>query len=1265
MADANWFEDLPEDFEESVRIDREEQTEDENQHREQAIESYHVTADSQRFLEDFVNRLLGEAEDMRTGSNYWLYGYYGSGKSHLLTVLDGLMDTDWLEDQYDDVWTDLVPEATSESDFDELRNRWKRIHSEYHVIPVSVNLLKYQGQKQRSFSEIVLRHAHQNPTLTGVNDDISTGLSSQLDVAYFEDWYQTTEAWPERQERAESVVEEVTPTSPQYDWETDRLWTDIQQYSALSDVTLPELFEEVTGTRDGYTDLQPSDIDPEEVVSRLESLREAREEELGEPVKLVLLLDEVSLFIGTDFERLTELQTLAENVNDIGDGDIQLVATAQAKIEDVQPKFAAHGADFSIVKDRFPHRYQLPSKHVGDIAKRRLFQKSDSGEDAVRRILDNADVKPSESLVYNEIKQNTKPPLDAIDEEELVEFYPFLPYHAPLFLEILFNLRREANDPAKSIFSGTARAILALMHGLLDEWVDESEEDQIISVVDFFELIEPELREILPKDMRVINGAEETVGIANRGDDDDSEIQEFAGIADEVDDEESEIQEFDLDVAKAVLLLQQVHEIVPMNEGNIAVAVMSDLNGQSWISTTNRVEESLDRLQKFIRPTQEESGPRYRFATQEERLIYDKTEKNETDPDWDDVIETLDEHLWERITQDLSLPESVPYGESGDEYPVSYHFELDGTTFDTGIVSESGLDIDVAIQGVRPDANSDQTEEDTLYWEIDTDGLQDLRKRLVEWWALRDAIATRDVPPAVERDLEQRASAVRSKLTSAMASGSYTVKDRTDISGLSKAVQVAVDVAYPDDFHPMMLQIDESRLRELRELDSDAPLPAWARTIQVPSSNQNESQGKQTIQRNVLSLTGRQLKDRDEGLNMNTVLDGIVEQKPFYDEARSALRAIIWGFCREGRLVPIDEDGTTLPDETVLDLDSRSTTRLKLLPRKPLGKLLEDGGFKETTETVADGLINLQDANRKIRSKLTGLREDVTLVVDTDVRTDEVTSLLEAFVDELSERIEAATERLSTVKSQDDGIEDVIGETNEAQEWIEEVADVWNRRLSTLQRLDAVLTIGDGQFEWIDEEAHNSIEARSSAVSSFDSEWWTTDGWSTFSGELVPELAPVLEQSWESFVDERGLRELVDRIEEHPWVLPATDLPAGVHIAFEGEYITPMRQLQQWYETIENAITTLSDDADTDEIVDVTDDVAQLEPLADAVECDPVELDARLDELSSIVGDRTPDDIDQIGIVPDDRQKLNRRLERLVEQQDLEIEETDEGVIIR
>jgi len=71
---------------------------------------------------------------------------------------------------------------------------------------------------------------------------------------------------------------------------------------------------------------------------------------------------------------------------------------------------------------------------------------------------------------------------------------------------------------------------------------------------------------------------------------------------------------------------------------------------------------------------------------------------------------------------------------------------------------------------------------------------------------------------------------------------------------------------------------------------------------------------------------------------MNTVLDGITSKKPFYDdEARPALCAIIWGFCREGRLVPVDEDGNTLENSAVLDQDHLSTTRLKLLPASRSG----------------------------------------------------------------------------------------------------------------------------------------------------------------------------------------------------------------------------------------------------------------------------------------------------------------------------------------
>jgi len=59
----------------------------------------------------------------------------GSGKSHLLTVLDGLLDTDWLDGQQDAVWSDLV-QISGDSEFEQLGDHWRTIHDEYYVIPI-------------------------------------------------------------------------------------------------------------------------------------------------------------------------------------------------------------------------------------------------------------------------------------------------------------------------------------------------------------------------------------------------------------------------------------------------------------------------------------------------------------------------------------------------------------------------------------------------------------------------------------------------------------------------------------------------------------------------------------------------------------------------------------------------------------------------------------------------------------------------------------------------------------------------------------------------------------------------------------------------------------------------------------------------------------------------------------------------------------------------------------------------------------------------
>ena len=1226
MTDEDWFAaDVGSDFEESVRIDREDDGRD---HRLESIDTYHVTEESEEFLSDFFSRLLGRSEDMRSGANYWLYGYYGSGKSHLLSVLRGLLDSDWLR-QRDDVWTQL----TDGRELDALESTWSSIHDEYEVIPISVNLLKHQGQKKLSFSEIVLRGAHTSQRLTGIDG----GLSSQLDVAFFEDWYRTTAAWNDRTANTQTALQSTLASPEKYDWE------DVQQYNALADVVLPTLFEQETGTVDGLDDLMPSDLDPQAMVGRLEQLRSDREEELGRPVKLVLLLDEVSLFIGTDFDRLTELQTLAESVDETGDGDIQLVATAQAKLEDAQPHFAAYGADRSIVKDRFPHRFGLPSRHVGEISTQRLLKKSASGREDTERVLKRTSNEPETLLVFSGIEQNTDPPLDEIDRERLIEFYPFLPYQPPLFLEILSNLREEAHDPAKSIFSGTARAILALVHGLLEEWIAADDESHVISLVDFYDLIEPELDDITPQDVGVIEEIED---------------QHEAG----------DLEAIDVDVAKAVLLLQHIPNTIPMSERNLAVAVLSDLDGPTQFQMENRVEDSLQRLRKFIRPTHDETGAKYAFTGPVEREIYERAEENLNNIDWDDIIEAVDEYLWEKIVRELSLPTSAEYKDTGEQYPVCYEFSIGGIELDTTVDAEDALNVEVAMEGISPAAVDTSYDGDPLEWTIGQDGLNDLRDSLIDWWSLRDAVGDK-LPQSVGHDLSNRAARVQSKLVGALKSGTFDIKDRGDqIGGVVSGVEEYLDVNYPDDFHPVMLQVGDEHLRELRGLSAQDALPTWAQQIDVATEDPETHEG--SIQNNVRAFTGKQLNQRGGNLAMATILDGIVKKKPIYEDARPALCAIIWGLCRKGDFLPVDETGDSLELDDVIDLNKLTTTRLKIAGGIGVPKILREGGFMDSTDTIPDGIVKLQSANDTLTGQFGSLVEDVRLVTESDIETQAVRTLLESFVETLEAEQQRAIDRRDAVKSRDTDWEAVVDATNDAHEWYDEAKEVWNLRLPALTQIDALLTLTQQSYNWLTEECDTAGQTLRERIDGYEGEWWTHDGWDRFTDAqtISPALDDAIDTAWDEFRNETGFDAFVDELQEHPWIQPPSEFGSNVRRAFESEYITPLRRAASWYEDVSAAVSTITGgttSSEADDFIRATNTLLDTEPLAVVTSRDIEALRETFEELQTLVGDQSPADITAIGVLPSDRESLDAELERLVDRHDLSIERTETGVIIR
>jgi hypothetical protein len=403
---------------------------------------------------------------------------------------------------------------------------------------------------------------------------------------------------------------------------------------------------------------------------------------------------------------------------------------------------------------------------------------------------------------------------------------------------------------------------------------------------------------------------------------------------------------------------------------------------------------------------------------------------------------------------------------------------------------------------------------------------------------------------------------------------------------------------------------------------------------------------------------------------MATILDGIVEKKSIYEDARPALCAIIWGLCRKGDFLPVDETGDSLELDAVIDLSKLTTTRLKIAGSGGVRGILRDGGFIDSTETIPDGIVRLQSANDTLAGRLGSLVEDVRLVAESDLQTRPVRNLLESFVEELEAKQQSAIDRREAVKSRDTDWEDVVEATNDDQDWYDDAEEVWSLRLPALTRIDSQLTLAQQSYDWLTEECETASQTLRESIDGYEGEWWTHDGWDRFNDAQTtsPALDDEIETAWDSFRAETEVDAFVDGLQEHPWIRPASEFGSNVRPAFENKYVTPLRRAASWYEDISDAVATVTGgttNSEADDFIRATNTLLDSEPLAVVAGSDIDELRDTFEELQTLVGDQSPTDITAIGVLPSDRESLDSELERLVERHDLSIERTETGVIIR
>lgn len=492
------------------------------------LEEYVVTEEIDRYLRDILGQFIESRPGRRPdGVCAWVSGWFGSGKSHFLKFLGAIL-------------ADLplrLPSGADVGATSYLCRKWNlpfEAHlGELKTRVVFVNLLGYVSGETPGLSQIVYR-----------------GLMADSGYAD-EPWVAEMERVLARRGLYDRFREEVEAAAG-IPWEEARTQPVVAAPSMAKALVAidPDMWPSVEEA-ERHVDRQGQiTITPNWLAERLKEEAQSIDPETG---RLVVLLDEVGLYIGDQQDRYLELKAIAENLAraDIY-GKVWLVVTSQEAPELKIQAVVARREELEWLRDRFPLKFALTPENIETVVRERLLKKTEEGKSTVRAAATGAIGALSLGATITGARRNREifePP----EPDRLVETYPFLPYQVRLTTEILGQLR--GRDAGAEGLTGRERAILAVAQSAVcGSGLAGSEVGPLVTFEHLFDAI--------VGDTRAVPSAHE------------AEIRELAALGSR---DGVSVQA----VAKALYLLQRVPEWVPATAENLAALLYPSLDARA------------------------------------------------------------------------------------------------------------------------------------------------------------------------------------------------------------------------------------------------------------------------------------------------------------------------------------------------------------------------------------------------------------------------------------------------------------------------------------------------------------------------------------------------------------------------------------------------------------------------------------------------------------------------------------------------------------
>lgn len=294
------------------------------------------------------------------------------------------------------------------------------------------------------------------------------------------------------------------------------------------------------------------------------------------------VVDEMGQYVARSAERLENLRAVVEQFGKESlerlkakkiPGPAWIIVTAQEKLQEVYNYLATGRIDLPKLQDRFKHQIDLSPADIREVATKRVLRKKKGKEAELRQLYKDAGANLIQNVKLERSSRRTD-----FDEEQFVQFYPYLPHLIDLSIDIMTGIRLQPNAP-KHLGGSNRTIIKQSFEMLVSDRTHLAQEPvgALVCIDKIYELVEGNIPSEKQKDI---------LDIRQRCDDD----KNHPGAASRV--------------AKAICLMEFAKTDLPRTVKNIAALLVQQVNEAPPTIAVAAVLERLKESQ-FVRETED------------------------------------------------------------------------------------------------------------------------------------------------------------------------------------------------------------------------------------------------------------------------------------------------------------------------------------------------------------------------------------------------------------------------------------------------------------------------------------------------------------------------------------------------------------------------------------------------------------------------------------------------------------------------------------